>query len=258
MQSIRLLYYETMIQVIKRVFDILDHLHVRGALPLREIAAGVGLSRSTACNILRTLKAEGAVAQDSLGRYVIGERLSGYIPDCGTAIERVAPLAREVATRLSETVHEKVMAVCLDGHIARVLAAIEVSRSVVVAPGVLHSGPIYSWATGRLLLAHLSGEALATFIEDEGLPGTAWHEVTDRADLLCRLVAIREKGICERISSDGDMQSVAVPVPAPGLSLPLVLGVHLPRMRYTSKTRPRILRQLRAAAAELSAALTTA
>ena len=62
-----------MIQVIDRVFNILEHLRDSQVLSLSCLAKRMGLNKSTLCNILKTMTDLGYVENDGSGNYRISE-----------------------------------------------------------------------------------------------------------------------------------------------------------------------------------------
>lgn len=63
-----------MIQVIDRVFNILEHLRDSQVLSLSCLAKHMGLNKSTLCNILKTMTDLGYIENDGSGNYRISEK----------------------------------------------------------------------------------------------------------------------------------------------------------------------------------------
>lgn len=69
------------------------------------------------------------------------------------------------------------------------------------------------------------------------------------------LKAIRQAGVCEAPSLDGQATAVAAPVFGPGGDSVAAVGVAVPAYRFEGERREEILRELRAAARRMGEAL---
>ena len=62
-----------MVKVIAKAFDILDKISLNQKLPLRDIARLTSLNKTTAGNIITTLKKLGWLTQNDKGEYLLSD-----------------------------------------------------------------------------------------------------------------------------------------------------------------------------------------
>lgn len=213
-----------MIQVVNRAFGVLTVLHEEQPLPLREIALRTGLRKTTLCNILKTLEGLEVVICNRGGFYELGPELprlaSNRLND-----ERLAALMQHHVGRLSSALCEPVIAAQLAETRIRIIASAKPSRDLLVGDAVVRSASPYEWATGRLLVAYASMARRLRLIEQLGLPGPLWAEAATRESLETQCSAIRRRGWAERLSDDGEIQSLATPVHSPDGRTVAALGL---------------------------------
>lgn len=101
--------YGTRVQGVRRAAEVLDLFSVeRPYWGPTEVAAEVGVAKSSAYELLRELARAGLVERMACGRYRLGWRLAGLartmMQSTGHSTT-VVPAARELARQLGETVH---------------------------------------------------------------------------------------------------------------------------------------------------------
>lgn len=222
-----------MIQVVKRAHSLLLAVRALESAPLRDLASACGLPKTTAGNILRSLAELGLLDQAPNGDYRIGgglRELANGEGDGAALAEAAARVIPELAARLGETV----LAVRLRGHRLEVLAEAAGTRSIVVHPDAIRDIAPTTWATGRVLLAHLPAE------DPRRRRGEADNDFP----------RIRREGVAYRRSPDGEIQSLAVPILHDGKAVAAV-GLCLPVFRYAATDRAALVADLRRAAEEM-------
>lgn len=137
-----------------KAIDVLEHLHdAGGARGITEIAHGLGVPKSSAHRLLKTLVRRGFAEQDAAGRYRIGPALIAL--GLG-ALDRepIAALARPVLESEAEEIGETVFLVAPRGRELVVLDKAEGEGFLRAAPKVGQSVPVAATAVGRLAMAH--------------------------------------------------------------------------------------------------------
>jgi DNA-binding IclR family transcriptional regulator len=221
-----------MIQVVKRVFEVLSLLRESGPLPLREIAEGVELKKTTCHNILKSLAELGVVECPSPGVYRIGPelRLLAELPISDKTLIDVASIHIE---RLAKATGETVVLAVLRGATVGLLDTREGARDIVVRSGAHRRGSPYRWATGRLLLAHASEPVLTAIRSELGFPSPDdWPEVAAAPDGFDREMArIRGLDVLVRPANVEGAVSLASPLRRVDGRVIAALGLALPGFR---------------------------
>ena len=230
--------------MIKSVLKALDVLEViarhGGELSTTEIAKLLGHEISTVHNLIRTLASRGYLAQPAGGRaYRLGPALTKLFD--GSLLEddlrrRLRPAAAELAREVNENV---VISTIRDGEWRRIVR-IEVGHMLTVNLDRVKD-PLYSFASGRLLLALAPEAEREAIIAAKGLPGEAWPGVRSRAGLERKLAALRRERFAAVHSAAG-ASVLAAPLQLPGLDPPLAVAVFLPTVRLTPE-REKALRE---------------
>jgi DNA-binding IclR family transcriptional regulator len=223
------------VQVIARASEILRQLAAapRG-LSLAELAARVGLPRSTTHRIVRALSQEGFVLVSPSGKLRIGPSLIHI------AVASRRDLRHEAAPyleRLSHEVHETVDLGVLDG--ADVLFIDQYASQKNVLRIVSEIGgrfPLYCTANGKALLAAMSDDEVDALVPSH-LPRHTPATITDRRALHEELEQVRLTGVAyDREEHTVGIIAVATAVRDAMGSLAAV-GVVLPAARFEASER---------------------
>ncbi len=243
-----------MIQVIHRALNILEFIaqHPQRDFSLTEIADQHQLNHGTCANILKTLVTRGYVEQ--LG-HKKGYRLGAmsYHLTRNKAYRRDLIAAADVPMQqLTRAVNEtSLLAITLNDR-RITLHAVECDHDIQARGNV--DRPVYDSATGRLLLAYRSDIEQARFARTYGFPSDdMWPGITTESQLVEALAQLREAGL-SIVPTNRHIVGLAVPVHQQG-QVVAALGVFLPEIRYTNAHREEIVRELKAAAAQVSGAL---
>lgn len=244
-----------MVQSVQRALRLLEQLDVGGAAgrTLTELCAGTGLKAPTAHNLLATLVELGyAVQEPSTRRYVVGERAVSL----GTgraAVARLKHAAAEPVRRLYEAVNETViLAVDVDDRRHSILSC-EGDHELRVTATTGTDDHFYDTATGRVLLAWRTPQAVQAFAAQHGLPGEDWPAAATAAGLAQALAAIREAASADFVRPASHVRALAVPVQVRESRLPAALGLFYPTVRDRPGRREDLLQRLRVAATEIEA-----
>lgn len=199
-------------QTLSRGIRILEVLaDARGPLTIDEIASRLGVHRSIAYRLLRTLEDHGLVTRDASGAVNLGARMAALAAGVAHDLQAEAlPELTAVANELGMTCFLAV----LDGTECITLASVEPRHaiaSVAQRPGARH--PVTAGAPGKAILAQLS---------EADWPGDA------PASLPADVEATRNRGYAT--SHDEvipTVQSVAVPLALRGQRPAAIAVVHV-------------------------------
>jgi DNA-binding IclR family transcriptional regulator len=186
---------DSRIQSVARALTILDTLaEARGELALYEIAARLGLPKTTAHGLISTLRDFGYIEQSAFtGKYRLGLRLFevGNIVAQGWEVRTVAaPYIPRLVEEMGETVHLAV----LDRHEVLYIDKRESSRSLRIASQVGMRLPAHCTGVGKALMAYLSPAERQEIIRAKGLQRCTEHTLTEPGALEAELATVRERG----------------------------------------------------------------
>ncbi|MDN5348250.1 MAG: IclR family transcriptional regulator, regulon repressor [Clostridia bacterium] len=184
------------IRSVARALKILDVLGNAGAeLALAEIAAQLGLPKSTVHGLLSTLRDFDYIEQSPFtGKYRLGIRLF----ELGNAVARnwdVRTVAGPYIQRLLEEIGETVHLVVLDkGEVLYIDKRECRDATLRIVSQVGMRLPAHCTGVGKVLLAHLPASEVKQIISQKGLPRFTKNTITDPKKLEEELAKIREQG----------------------------------------------------------------
>ncbi len=248
-----------MIQSVSRAFRVLEIVAEQPETPrgLGTLATRAELNAATCAHILGTLVELGYVEQTAKkGGYILGpaaHALSAGGPYRKDLVRRVEPFMVELASQFGETA---VLAV-LRNNLRLTLREVEGASIVRIRADVLREDDPCLSATGRVLLAGLDDIALEGFLQSAGVPGRRWPEARTGAGLRRAMEDIRQQGFA--VAKRGEVVGAAFPVVERGKTV-AALGLFLPKFRFVSPHKEKVLEALRTAAlaSGVSAAMTAA
>ncbi|MGP3535549.1 IclR family transcriptional regulator [Microbacterium sp. RD1] len=185
-------------QTLSRGLRILEHVaDAAGPLTTDDIARSIGVHRSIAYRLIRTLELHGMLTRDDAGRFDLGVRLSALAAGVSRDLHSASlPELTDIANELGMTAFIGV----LEGAECVTLTSVEprgAVASMAQHPGAHH--PASRGATGKALLALV--------------PSSQWP-VEATPSLIAEVAAIRDRGYAT--SSDEvipTVRAVAVPLP---------------------------------------------
>ncbi len=205
-------------------------------LTATEAARALGLSVPTAHHLLGTLVAEGALARESGARYVVGPRVGvlcdAFTRDLAVPQYLAAPL-RWIADQTGETVY-------LTGwrrQLITILQCVDGVHAVRVAglfPGVaVHA---HARASGKILLAHLSVDALDAYLARNPPVALTDRTIVEPAQLASELKIVREQGFATDVEEFATgVSCIAVPVLEGRRSVIAAFTISAPSDRYVAR-----------------------
>src|SRR5215210_4314290 len=188
------------VQSVDRALTILAVLARLGQAGVSEIAAELGVHKSTAFRLMATLESHDIVEQtDMRGKYRLGMglvRLAGASSARLDVVQEARPVCRRLAAESGETVN---LAVLSEGS-ALYVDQVSGGSGLPSHNWVGQHIPLHATSNGKVLLSglepaevelrlgHASGDGPAD------LPAYTHRTITDRADLLQELETVRTEG----------------------------------------------------------------
>lgn len=225
-------------------------------LGVSELAARLGLAKSTVHRLLGTLALEGLIEKDdSTGRYRLGLKLyelGAMVSSHLDLHEVVTEPLEDLRNRTHETVHVSI----LDGGEVLYIERRESPQTVRVFGRVGHRNHAHCTSSGKVLLAWLSPEERAAILRERGLPSHTPHTITDPGRLEAELTLVRERGWSTNLDeSELGASSVAAPIRDASGAVVAAIACVAPSTRLTRETMRRYAAETIAAAGRISARL---
>jgi DNA-binding IclR family transcriptional regulator len=243
-----------MLSGLSRGLQILELLaHEGRALPLGEIAQRLGVSKSGAHSLLKTLVHRGFVARDDGGIYRLGAKAweIGSAAQGAALVRVAAPIMEDLVARVNEGAILGVLA----GFEGVYLHLVECAQAVRVHAQVEARIPAHCTSTGLALLAFQPPGYLEAVLP-RSLPAVTPQTITDPAELRRELKRVRTRGYA--INMGGwreDVGGIAVPLlGADGVAI-AGLCVAAPRYRMNKDWFRRIVPATARAARAIVAAM---
>jgi DNA-binding IclR family transcriptional regulator len=202
------------IRVVQRAFAVLEAIGAESdGATVAQVQAGTGLPLATVYRLLRTLQTLGYAEQDpDGGLWHVGLRvleLRGRVSAANRLATLARPLLKDLMLASGGLAH---LALYRQGEVIYVDTVRDLrSLDTYVPPG--HRMPAHCVALGKVLLAELSGEQLARFVAEKGLPARTADTITTHEALVRELARVRAAGYAaERGEAAPDSRSFAAPV----------------------------------------------
>lgn len=239
-----------MIQVISRVFAILEELSLDGEVALDSLAGITGLNKGTLCNILRSLIELGYVRRSRGSHYVLTDRIRDLaVSEVFTAEER--EMMRQTVRSLAEATGESGVLSMLRGDRVSVVEQAQHQQPLMVNAGAIYAAlPLYHSVSGRILVAGLSAKQRILLCARNGFPGEDWDNIRSAAELEKACGKIRRAGLSIMKNPQQGIIAFAVPVHWHN-GKTLSLGLTMPLMRCTPAMKKQIAAHLKKHAGEL-------
>ncbi|GAA1129343.1 IclR family transcriptional regulator [Citricoccus alkalitolerans] len=233
------------VQSVDRAATVLQILAREGRAGGSEIAAEMGIHKSTASRLLGALVSRELVQQDrERGKYQLGFgilRLAAAIPGRLNLVQEVGPLLQDLATTVKETVN---LAVLRSGYAVNVDQALGPS-TLATQDWIGSLTPLHATASGKVLLAALSTEDRRQLLRGSRLPQFTSRTITSRARLEEELLEAAHAGYAAtREEYEIGLSSVAVPVRDHRGSVVASISVSGPTFRFSPDGDPSVLEAL--------------
>ncbi|MFW6772918.1 IclR family transcriptional regulator [Nocardioides sp. CPCC 205120] len=243
------------IESVENAARVLLMLRERRVLRVAEVAAELGLARSSAHRMVTTLQSQGLLRQEPSRGYVAGPQLI----QLGVAVLGVSDLraeARPTLERLCRQVGETVHLVVLDGSRIVFLDGVEGSFAIRAAERTGDRAPAHASAAGKVLLAALSREQLHERYPAPRLSGGTSGAIASRRVLEDELARVRDRGYATNLGeSEVGLHALAVPVLDAAGGARAAISISGPSVRLTEDRLDEQVPVLLAAAREVGASL---
>ncbi|TDC85784.1 IclR family transcriptional regulator [Micromonospora sp. KC606] len=221
------------VQSVDRAVSVLEILARQGSAGVSEVAAEIGVHKSTAFRLLAALEDRDLVEQNSeRGKYQLGFgilRLASAIPTRTDLVRQAQPVLDDLAQRLGETINLAVMR----EHFAVNVQQARSSAAVASQNWVGQLTPLHATSSGKVLLAHLSEERLNAVLDTAELPAYTEHTITSRKALIEELTKIREEGFATAFEElEAGLNAAAAPVRDHTGTIVAAMSVSGPAFRF--------------------------
>lgn len=244
-------------QSVDRALSILPLL-ADGPAGLEQVATRLGVHKSTALRLLRTLHEHGLVYRQGDGRYRLGAGLFGLAQQAVEALdvrEIAHPHLAELGERTGHTVH---LAVYEQGEVVYI-DKVESRYPVRMYSRIGRPVAITVAAVAKLLLADLPEPERRAVAERLDYPRYTPASTPDAAAFLAELAQVRAQGWAVDLGGhEESVNCVGAPLFGPGGRVRAAMSLSAPNVVVTAgellRLRPLLLRTAEAVSAELSGA----
>lgn len=219
------------VQSVDRAISVLQLLRRAGWSGVTEMAAELGIHKSTVYRLLATLKNHGLVEQDAeTERYRLGLGLVS-LASAVTAEFDVARAARPICQRLSEQTQETVTITVLVGDEALIIDQATSPASVLSVDWTGRHSPLHCTSDGKVLLAYLSPGRRRRYLAHP-LQRFTDRTIVDPERLDEQLRSIREAGYAYTVEEyEVGLNGVAAPIRAADGAVVAAVSVSGPAFR---------------------------
>jgi len=201
------------VQSVDRALMVLEILGRRGSAGVTEIAADLGVHKSTVSRLIAVLESHGFVEQLSdRGKYRLGfaiVRLAGFT----TAQMDLAKESQPICDRLSRESGETTNIAILDGD--RIINIVEAHgpAEISLRTWIGQNCPAHATSSGKALLAALGAQTLRDLLGAGTLPVFTPNTVSDTDALAAELEHVRRDGWANvREELEVGLNAVAAPI----------------------------------------------
>ena len=243
------------VQSVDRAIAILFLLAQRGDAGVTEVAAELGVHKSTAFRLIGALESGSLIDQDGeRGKYRLGRGILRLAAATNERLE-LPTESRPVCRRLAADLDEAVNLAILDrGEATHILQEYGTS-SITGRNWIGQRTPLHATASGKILLAYADAVTLKEILASN-LHSYTPHTITEPAMLEAELAAVREQGWASTAEEfEIGLNAVAAPVRDATGEVVAAVGVSGPSYRLTVESFPEVAAHLLAGAGEIGARL---
>jgi len=242
------------VQSVDRALTILAVLARLGQAGVSEIAAELGVHKSTAFRLLSTLESHDVVEQtEDRGKYRLGIGLV-RLASAGTARLDVVQQARPVCRRLAAECGETVNIAVLADHSAFYVDQVSGGSGLQSHNWVGQHIPLHATSNGKVLLCELARSEVDGLVEQ--LPAYTDRTITARPALHAELDRVRQQGYALATDElEVGLTALAAPLRSAHGDVVASISVSGPTLRLPEDRVAALLPVLTAAADEVSSRL---
>ncbi len=182
------------IQSVVRAVQILDCFEDAPSLGISEIAAKMGLSKSTVYGLVNTLSGCGLLEQDASRNYHLGLKLFELGNKVGARMDirrEARPYCEDLADKYPATVH---LAVFSGDEVIYIDKVDRPKSAVVVYSQIGKRAPMYCTGVGKAILANLPMAEIELYLQSNPLVKVTDRTITTKEALLEELNQTRNRG----------------------------------------------------------------
>jgi DNA-binding IclR family transcriptional regulator len=240
------------VQSVDRALSVLEILAAHGEAGVTEVAAELGVHKSTAFRLVAVLESRGFVEQlADRGKYRLG---FGVVRLAGAAAAQldIAREGRRICEALAADLGETVNIAILDGDRAVNVSQARGPAALSTHNWVGQGTPLHATSSGKVLLAH-APDAVRKDVFSRDLQRFTPATITDPEVLRQDLDRIVEQGWgCTVEEYEVGLSAVAAPVRGADGDVIAALSVSGPSFRMASEDFPTLARRVLAGTDELS------
>lgn len=245
-----------MVQSLDRGMQILSILEHRGTAGVTEIAAELGVNKSTVSRLLDTLKQHDMVQVDpATKKYRLGFRIL-YL---GEGIKRninVIAIARPFLSKLCEELNESVHLCSFNNGTVYVVDQVRSKSTYNLSANVGMAEPLHSSSVGKCILAFKSRAMVEQLLKDYQFTAYTPKTITNLEDLMKHLAVIREQGYAiDNEELTLGVRCIAAPIYNYRGNVNYSLGVSGPTSHIKPSTLDRYVSALLSASNQISVSL---
>lgn len=244
---------ETGVQSVDRAVNALEILAHRGEAGVSEVAADIGVHKSTAFRLLAALEERELVEQtQDRGKYRLGFgilRLASAVPGRLDVTRQGRPVCEQLAAQLGETVNIAVRR----SHFVVNLDQARGPTAVGAHNWVGELTPLHATSSGKVLLAYMSPEDRKEILRAAGLARLTGHTITSIAELENQVEAVVRNGYaCSIEELEDGLNAIAAPIRNHTDEVIAALSVSGPVYRLTPERLGDVVPDVVAAAGAIS------
>ncbi len=244
-----------LVQSVDRAISVLEILARRGPSAVTEIAAELGVHKSTAFRLLVALENRGLVEQvNERGKYQLG---FGIVRLAGATAARLdlTQQSRQVCESLANEVGETINVAVYDSGSAVNINQVRGPAAVTSYNWVGQRTPMHATSSGKVLLAHLTREQQDTILKAP-LERFTPNSITDPQRLREQLAEVAVRGFAYTLEElELGLNAVAAPIRLYDGSVVASVSASGPSYRLSAARIPEVSDAIMAGAAEISARL---
>ncbi|UQS30894.1 IclR family transcriptional regulator [Streptomyces fradiae] len=235
-----------MSQTVDRALSILPLL-ARGPADLGQVAARLGVHKSTALRLLRTLHEHGLVHRQQDQRYRLGARLFALAHEAAESLD-VREVAHPHLVRLNEETGHTVHLAVREGDEVLYIDKVESRYPVRMYSRIGRPVAVTVAAVAKVVLADLPEPELHALTARLDYPRYTPRSTPDAAAFRAELAAVREQGWAADLGGhEESINCVAAPVRGPDGRVAAALSVSAPSVVVTAEELLALLPRVRAA-----------
>lgn len=236
---------------VQAALSVLEALVARGPQGLSDLAADLGLAKSTLHRICAVLVERGWLVRDGDGRFDLGIRAIGLAVRSGEL--PIITAFRGVAARLLTRHNETVCLAIVDGGESVFIALEETSHPIRLVTHIGSRTPSFASASGRVILAERPPQAIAAEFGGRPLVTPTERRLRGVAELQEILEQVRREGYAENDEETAiGLYALSVPVRNGAGAVLAALTLCVPTSRLNPTRRETLIPSLMEAGQRLS------